>query len=109
MSQSRIEQLFSFLNDDPNDPFTIYAIALEYAKIDQAKSIEYFEKLLTEQPDYLATYYHAAQLYADMGMHKEAIVAYETGIAKASAQENSLALRELKNAYENFIFENEED
>ncbi|MDF9797743.1 Tfp pilus assembly protein PilF [Catalinimonas alkaloidigena] len=108
MSQERLQQLFSFLKEDPNDPFNLYAIALEYLKNQDQKALQYFEKLLEQHPDYIATYYHAAQLYVDLGMNKSAEQTYMTGIEKAKSQQNSLALRELQNAYNQYLFEEED-
>lgn len=105
MSQARLNQLLQFLKDDPDDPFLLYALALEYAKTDHSKALAYFEKLLDEHPDYIATYYHAARLYADLGEREKAEHAFDTGIEKAKAQQEALALRELQNAYNEFLFE----
>src|SRR5690606_23660876 len=107
-SQARLQQLFSFLEDDPNDPFTLYAIALEYRKLQDEKAHHYFEKLLHEHPEYVATYYHAAQFYRDLGMKEKAGHIYQSGIKKAKSQQNALALRELQNAYNQFLFEEED-
>lgn len=105
MSQARLEQLLQFLKDEPDDPFLLYAIATEYAKTDLSKAVFYYEKLLTGHPDYVATYYHAAKLYADLGEREKAEQTFITGIEKAKAQQESLALRELQNAYNEFLFE----
>ncbi|WKN31331.1 tetratricopeptide repeat protein [Porifericola rhodea] len=108
MSQERLRQLFGFLKEEPNDPFTLYAIALEYQKEDAEKALPYFEKLLNEHPDYVATYYHAAHLYQDLEMKDKVEQTYLTGIEKAKSQQESLALRELQNAYNQYLFEEED-
>jgi len=101
----RLQKLQAFLAEEPNDPFLIYAIATEYQATDMEKAREYFEILLTQHEDYVATYYHAAHLYFELGMDDEADKTYLKGIEKATAQKEDLALRELKNAYQNFQFE----
>lgn len=108
MSQERLQQLFTFLEEEPDDPFNLYAIALEYLKNQDEKALQYFEKLLQEHPDYVATYYHAAQLYLDLDMKEKAEQTYEKGIEKAKDQQNVLALRELQNAYNQYLFEEED-
>jgi tetratricopeptide (TPR) repeat protein len=108
MSQERLQQLFTFLEEDPDDPFNLYAIALEYLKNQDEKALQYFEKLLQEHPDYVATYYHAAQLYLDLDMKEKAAQTYQKGIEKAKDQQNALALRELQNAYNQYLFEEED-
>lgn len=108
MSQARLQQLLSFLEEDPDDPFTLYAIALEYQKMQDEKALYYFDKLLLEHPDYVATYYHAAQFYLDLGFKEKAEQTYTSGIEKAKSQQNALALRELQNAYNQYLFEEED-
>ncbi|WPP51310.1 tetratricopeptide repeat protein [Catalinimonas niigatensis] len=108
MSQARLQQLFGFLEEDPHDPFTLYAIALEYQKLHDEKARHYFEKLLLEHPDYVATYYHAARFYLDLGLKEKAEQTYQLGIEKAKSQQNMLTLRELQNAYNQYLFEEED-
>ncbi len=62
-NSNRLEQLLKYLDEDPKDAFTLYAIAMEYMKGDLKKSRNYFEKLLKEHPNYLATYYQVGHLY----------------------------------------------
>lgn len=109
MNEARLAQLLAFLKDDPNDPFTTYAIATEYLKSDPDKARHYFEILLNNHPDYVATYYHAAHLYWDLDMHEEAVQTFEQGIATAQKQQEVLALRELRSAYEQYQFEVDDD
>lgn len=106
MNESRLNRLFEFLKQDPQDPFIIYGIATEYLSIEPLKAKEYFEKLLKEHPDYLATYYHAAQLYVDLGEVDLAKATYEKGIEFAKGQD-AKAHRELQSAYNNWLYEME--
>lgn len=106
---SRLQQLQQFLKEEPNDPFLMYAIATEYQKTDSQKAKEQFEEVVAKHPDYLPTYYQLAQLYFDLQKAELAKQTYITGIALAKSQENDFTLRELKNAYQNFLFEMEED
>ena len=105
MSSSRLSQLLAFLEEDPNDPFTIYAVATEYRKVDLPKALTYYEQLLAQHPHYIATYYHVAQLYIELDQPERAESAFKQGITEATAQNDALALRELKNAYNEFLFE----
>jgi len=109
MNEPRLTQLLTFLEEEPNDPFTIYAIATEYLKSDQQKARKYFEILLNEHPDYVATYYHAAHLYWDLDRHPEVVQTFEKGMAKAREHGDQLALRELQSAYNQYQFEMDED
>jgi hypothetical protein len=105
MSQSRLDLLEQYYKDDPNDPFNIYALALEYQKTDQPKSILFFEKLLRDHADYLPAYYHAAKLFSNLDQGSKAKDVYESGIALARKVQDHKALRELQSAYNEFLFE----
>ena len=105
MSSPRLTALLAFLKEDPNDPFTLYAIATEYRQQDVAQALRYYEQLLDEHPRYVATYYHAALLYVDLEQPERAEETFKKGIAIAREQQEALALRELQNAYNEFLFE----
>lgn len=107
MNSSRLIQLLEFLKEDPNDPFNLYAIAIEYRKSDPSKSLSYFEQLLHEHPDYLPTYYQIAHLYLDLNKRPEAEEALKAGITLAQQQANMLSLRELQNAYNELLYDEE--
>ncbi|WP_053404724.1 enzyme of heme biosynthesis [Persicobacter sp. CCB-QB2] len=105
MSFDRLAQLIAFKEEDPSDPFIWYSIALEYTKSDLQKAKNHFEHLLKNHKNYLPTYYHAAKLYIELELLEEAKSTYEEGIALAKNQGDDFALRELQNAYQNFLFE----
>jgi tetratricopeptide (TPR) repeat protein len=95
---SRLHQLLKFLEEEPNDPFNIYALALEYQKIDQVKALAFFQVLTEEHADYVATYYHLGKLHEELGNKEEAIRIFELGIEKARSCRDNKALRELQSA-----------
>ena len=99
MSQNRLEQLFRFLDEDPNDPFTLYAIATELRSSDPQKAMEFYEKLLSEHERYVGTYYHAASLYAELGQPEKAEQAYKKGMLISRQEGNMHAFAELQQAY----------
>lgn len=105
MSKTRLEQLLQFLEEDPNDAFLLYAVATEYVKTNVQQALVYYENLLQNHPEYVPTYYHAANLYVALNEKSKAEQTFKTGIQKAQAQQDRLALRELQNAYQEFMFE----
>ena len=105
---SRLDQLFDFLKQEPDDAFTLYAIATEYLKTDTAQALAYYEKLLAGHPDYVATYYHAAKLYAELGSNAAAERTFEKGLEVSLATNNRHAHRELQAAHQQFLDELEE-
>lgn len=103
MNQERINQLISFYEEDPSDPFNIYCLATEYKEHDREKAWEYYQLLLKDHPEYLATYYHAAEVLIDQDDIDEAEALIDKGIELAMAQNNQLALRELRNLLNNLL------
>ncbi len=105
MATDRIRQLEQFYQEDPGDPFNIYALALEYMHSDRQKTAELFDILLDRHADYLPTYYHAAKFFEDNDERDKAIQIYDRGIALARKVNDAKALRELQAAYDEMMFE----
>lgn len=99
MENSRLDQLLRYLEEDPHDPFTIYAIALEYSKTDEKKALECYNKLLAEHATYVATYYHAGKLNEKMGNMQEAERIYNKGMEISRNAGNRHAFSELQAAF----------
>lgn len=107
MNQERIQQLLSFVQQEPGEPFNVYALGIEYLAENPAQAQHYFERLLTTHPQYLPTYYHAAQLYADQGNRPKAAELYDFGLLLARQQGNEKTYDELNRAFR--AFRDEED
>lgn len=59
--KSRLEQFKEFVEMDPTDTFSRYALAMEYMAIFQfQESIEHFREVIRLDPDYSAAYFQAA-------------------------------------------------
>lgn len=98
MNTDRIQQLLQFVQEEPGEPFNVYALAMEYMRADPGQALHYLEKLLTEHPGYLATYYHAAALYVEQGEIQKADMLYDMGLQLARQQGNEKTFQELKRA-----------
>lgn len=99
MNNQRLQQLISFVEQDPTDPFLRYALAMEYLKLGKpAKAEELFRHLLTNHPDYVGTYYHFGKLLVETDRTPEALEVYAKGKEVAAAAGEANALRELKEA-----------
>lgn len=105
MASNRLTQLQEFYDDDPHDPFNLYALALEYLKSDLEKSRELFEMLLNIHKEYLPTYYHAAKLYQELGEKEMATSVFVNGISLARKLNDTKAMRELQSAYDELMFD----
>ncbi|HRJ28483.1 MAG TPA: tetratricopeptide repeat protein [Cyclobacteriaceae bacterium] len=99
MNLTRIEQLLKFLEEDPNDVFSLYALALEYKKSNPAAAGKLFNQLLTHHPEYLPTYYQAAMMMEESGNTIEALQLYQQGIELARKMNDTATLKELQAAY----------
>lgn len=108
MQAERLNILLNFLEEEPNEPFNKYALAMEYLKTDKNKSIELFENLIEKHSEYLATYYQLAALYVENEDFEKAISTYKKGIAIAENQKNEKTLKELKGALQMLMDEIEE-
>jgi Tfp pilus assembly protein PilF len=107
MNNDRIQQLIRFVQEEPNEPFNVYALAMEYLTDHPAQARPYFDQLLSNFPDYLPTYYHAAALYTAVDERDQAADLYEKGIELARVQNNQKTLQELQRAQQ--AFEDDED
>ncbi|MCS7012741.1 MAG: tetratricopeptide repeat protein [Chloroherpetonaceae bacterium] len=95
----RIAQLRKFLEKDPNDSFSRYALALELLNANQLQEAQSeFETLLQNDPNYTATYYHLGKLYEKQGHPEKAKALYEKGILLTQQQGDAHANKELREA-----------
>lgn len=101
----RIAKLQDFLAKTPNDCFLNHALALEYIKLgDEQKAKSIFEKNMTHDENYVATYYHLAKLLERIGEEDDAIAVYEKGMEVAKAQNDMHSYSELRSAHEELTF-----
>ena len=98
---NRIEVLRGFLNDNPDDSFSRYALALEYIKLGQNdEALREFESVVKNDPGYVATYYQLGQLYQKLGQKHEAEKTLRTGITVAAKAGDEHTRSELEAALE---------
>jgi tetratricopeptide (TPR) repeat protein len=107
--KSRIEQLQEFLEEDNNDSFLKYALALEYVRIEENDTAkDCFLKLVEEDENYLASYYQLGKLYESVNDLENAIEIYKKGIKIAEKNEDKKTLLELQESY-NMLMETDGD
>jgi Tfp pilus assembly protein PilF len=103
---NRIEILRGFLENDPRDSFSRYALALEYVKLGQTDNARReFEFVRDQDPGYVATYFQLAQLYRNLGLNHEAEKTYRTGITVAAKAGDAHTQSELEGALESLLME----
>lgn len=92
----RLGQLLKLLNADPNDAFTLYAIAQEHAKkSEHVQAIAFYDRCLAADPDYLYAYYHKARSLACCARRDDAIATANAGLAAAKKADDAHAANEL--------------
>ena len=95
----RLAALQDFLRDDPDDPFTRFALAQEHAKRgDDDEALRYYEALVRDRPDYVGTYYHLGGLYRALGRDDEARATLRAGVDAATQAGDAHARAELQSA-----------
>ncbi|HLX12172.1 MAG TPA: tetratricopeptide repeat protein [Bacteroidota bacterium] len=96
---SRLESLLEFLKHEPNDPFTHYAIALEYASAkDYKTAAAKLEELLVLDPDYVAAYQQLGSVYVQLDRDSDAVRILEQGMEAAQRAGDTHAVREMQDA-----------
>ncbi len=99
MDDKMINRLHAYLEKDPDDTFTLFALALEYQKQgEDHRARSFFEAILSKDPGYVGTYYHLGKLYENNGATKKARSTYQKGIQVAEAAGDRKALAELQEA-----------
>jgi tetratricopeptide (TPR) repeat protein len=95
----RIKMLQEYIQDDPADTFSRYALALEHAKLgEDQEAINYLKQLRIIDVEYLALYYQLGKLLQKAGLIQEAIDVLKAGIVIAQKQQNKHTELELKGA-----------
>lgn len=93
----KIAGLKEILALDPKSSLARYGIAMELVKLGEtADALREFDTLITNDPDYIAGYFMAAQTLAKAGRSAEAIVRLKSGIACAARTGNRHALSEMQ-------------
>jgi tetratricopeptide (TPR) repeat protein len=93
----RLEGLLEFYKKDPNDPFILYGLALEYKSVDQFQKAElFFSELLQKNPGYVAGYLQYAQLKEKENKIEEAKELYKMGIAEANKIDDKKSAKEME-------------
>lgn len=96
---SRLDQLLVMLNEEPQDAFLRYAVAIEYAANENyGEAISRIESLINDKPEYLGAFYKLGQLYEQVAQNEKAIEVYRRGALIARKQGNTKTLGEINTA-----------
>ena len=96
--KTRRQFLEEALQQDPDNTFARYGLALELAKTEPASAWTHFDYLLVHHPDYAATYYQAGRFLLAQGRIAEARKVLAAGVEVTGRQAKQHAQRELQAA-----------
>jgi predicted Zn-dependent protease len=100
-NEQRIEKLKALIAQDPTDSFSHYALALEYAGINEPlTAIEILEALIERDPKYLAAYQQLGQQLGKLNKTQEAKKVYRAGIDLAAEVHDEKTEKELREELE---------
>ena len=78
---NRLEVLKTMVAQNPNDSFSRYGLAMEYANSgDLEQASREYQALLAVNPNYSAAYYHGGQTLEKLGRREQARELYQQGI-----------------------------
>jgi tetratricopeptide (TPR) repeat protein len=96
MTSPRLDKLLKILAAEPRDPFTLYGVAQEYAKLgDVPAAVAHFDRCLAADPAYCYAYYHKAKTLADAGDLPAARATLTAGLDAAKRAGDAKALSEM--------------
>lgn len=95
----RIDDLTRLLAKEPTDPFLLYSLAQEHAKLRTpdalATAVDFYDRCLAVDPAYCYAYFHKAQALRAMNREPDAIATLHAGLAAAKAARDAKAQNEL--------------
>ena len=99
MTNDRIDKLRKMLEDQPDDTFLLYGLAMEWKKAgDHKQALEGFDRVIQQNSAYCYAYYQKGLVLEDQGDLNAAKTAYEQGIEAARKSGDDHARSELEAA-----------
>lgn len=109
MQNQRMEQLLRLLEQEPDDDFLNYALAMEYVgseNDEEARKV--LEKLVVRNPSYTASYYHLGKICLRNGDKNAAQEVFEAGIQITREKKQQHALSELQSALNELLYDDDD-
>ena len=93
----RLNSLLKLLEQDPDDSFLLYGIALEHISTSNYEEAErYLSSIIKKDSDYVPAYMQLAQVYENLNLIDKAKNIYKEGIEIARKNNNSHAADEME-------------
>ncbi|MCE2731957.1 MAG: tetratricopeptide repeat protein [Cyclobacteriaceae bacterium] len=97
MQTSRIAQLRKLIENEPDEIFYPYALALELYKQNKEEAFGLLEFVISKNPDYLPAYYQLGKVAIELQRVVQAKEYIEKGIVVADKQNELKTKSELSN------------
>lgn len=98
---TRLEQLQKMLQKQPNDPFLLYCIGMEYKKSgDLPQALTFLDQTIAADQNYCYAYFQKGQVLEMQENPSVAKVVYQQGIDAATRAGDTHAASELRGAME---------
>lgn len=95
----RMQQLRKMLERQPDDPFLLYGLAMEFKKAgDALRALEYFDRTIAKDAGYCYAYYQRGLVLESEGDVEAAKRAYREGIDAAIKKGDAHARGEIEAA-----------
>ena len=99
MKEERIAKLRELIKQDPNDSFSRYALALEYAGLgENVQAATLLEDLTKIDPHYVPSFQQLGYLYQKLDRREDAIAVLKRGIQVAVEEGDLHARSEMQDA-----------
>ncbi len=100
----RIATFKKFAEQQPDDPFPLYSLAMEYRNQDSFEQAQRrFDELRERFPDYLAAYFHAGANLTALGRKQDSAERYRQGLDVAGKAGDGKAGDELQQALDQLV------
>jgi tetratricopeptide (TPR) repeat protein len=99
MAGNRLETIKALLEQNPRDSFLRYGLAMEHRNSgDLEAAAAEFRRLIGDNPDYVAAYFHGGQTLERLSRIEEARELYQNGIEASRRTGDAHARSELEAA-----------
>jgi tetratricopeptide (TPR) repeat protein len=99
MATNRLQILQQMLEQDPNNSFARYGLAMEYANTGKlVEAVGEYQALLARDENYVAAYFHGGQTLEKLGRIDEAREVYQKGIAASTRKGDAHTRAEIEAA-----------
>ena len=99
MREERIARLKALLEQQPDDSFSRYALALEYAALEKsADALALLQEVIHRDASYVPAYQQLGYLYQKLNRKEDAIDIFRRGLSAAAAQGDTHARSEIQEA-----------